>query len=177
MNHILAVVQESEYDVEKAANTFKAAKELSIKLFVFKEKMDKLLDRAINNFINRSGGFSMIGKLGLLLKSDPVGSVVMSDHKVFESFHRSLFNRKTLSQDIEYVLKKDNLEGDEVDLVSLRAGYGQFKATFDSIVESYLAPVIDFDKLIGKLREIVDAVEDPLKWGANLKKQLPVIIG
>lgn len=171
---MLAEVQE-DCSVEEAANTFKACKALGLRLFVFKERLDKALDRAINDFIKRAGGFGVIGKLGLLLKSDPVGSVIMSDHKVFESFHRSLFNRKTLSQDIEYVLR--DLEGDRVQTEALRQAYAQFKATFDAIVEEYLAPVIDFDGLVQKLMDIVVGIEEPLAWGANLKRQLPLIIG
>lgn len=174
VNEILAEVQE-DCTVEEAAKTFKAVKSLSMRLFVFKDRLDKALDRAINDFIKRAGGFSVIGKLGLLLKSDPVGSVIMSDHKVFESFHRSLFNRKTLSQDIEYVLR--DLEGDQVQTEALRQAFAEFKSTFDGLVEAYLAPVIDFDGLIQKLMDIVASIEKPLMWGDDLKQKLPVIIG
>lgn len=162
-------------DLEETTAGFIRIKDLSMKLFVFKTKIDKILDKAINDFIKKSGGFSLIGKLGILLKSDRIGSVIMSEHKVFDSFHRSLFNRKTLSQDIEYVLK--DISGDDIDTNVLRKFYTEFKSIFDAIVEGYLKPVIDFDLLITTLRDIVNSIEDPLEWGEKLKIKIPSIIG
>jgi len=162
-------------DLTQSANAFIAIKSLSLKLFVFKDKIDKLLDKSLNDFIKQAGGFSTIGKLGVLFKSDRIGSMIMAEHKIFESFQRSLFNRKTLSQGIEYVLA--DLEGDLVDKKCLKVAYDQFKETFDKVVMDYLKPTIDFDLLISKLREIVDDIKQPFAWGDALKQQLPLIVG
>lgn len=162
-------------NLSQSTEAFIAIKSLSIKLFVFKEKIDKILDKSINDFIKQAGGFSIIGKLGILFKRDRVGSMIMSEHKIFDSFQRSLFNRKTLSQGIEYVVA--DLEGDLLDKKKLRRVYDEFKECFDSIVMEYLKPVINFEVLIGKLRAIVAEVEDPMEWGEDLKEKLPSIIG
>ncbi len=162
-------------DITQSAEAFIAIKSLSVKFFVFKDKIDKLLDKSLNQFIKQAGGFSTIGKLGVIFKSDPIGSMIMAEHKIFESFQRSLFNRKTLSQGIEYVLA--DLEGDLVDKKSLKVAYDKFKETFDRVVMDFLKPNIDFDLLISKLRKVVSSVEQPLAWGDDLKHSLPLVIG
>ena len=178
MNHIERLVDSIELlNFAKAVEKFIGIKEAAIKLFVFKEKIDARLDKAINAYVKANGGFGTIGKLGVMLKSDKVGSVVMSEHKIFESFHRSLFNRKTLSQDIEYVLR--DLTGTQLDKEELRKCYTKFKTTFDGLVEKYLAPTIDFDNFLVKLDKLVAEMK-PVKlseWNKQLKTQLPDLIG
>ena len=49
----------------------------------------------------------------------------MSEHKQFESYQRAVFNRKTLSQDIEYVLR--DIEGTDIHIDTLRDNFEKYQ--------------------------------------------------
>ena len=51
---------------------------LSNVLYVFKDKIDEKLEEIMNEYISKNGGFEVIGKLGVLLKKDAMGSMILS---------------------------------------------------------------------------------------------------
>ena len=164
-------------DVETADKIFIQIKAFSNKIYVFKEIIDEKLDKIMDLYIERNGGFEIIGKLGVLLKKSIDGSRILTEHKCFEAYNRSLFNRKTLSQDIEYVLK--DLRGDAIDKDKLGKSYSAFKMKFDSLIEDYLKPNIDFDTFKSNMNLFVSNIQKSSPNGEFSEKtleDLPILI-
>jgi hypothetical protein len=105
-------------DLETASKIFIQIKTFSNRLYVFKESIDEKLDKIMNVYIEKNGGFEIIGKLGMLLKKNIDGSRILTEHKCFEAHNRSLFNRKTLCQteagnNCDYLIISDFHNGKE----------------------------------------------------------------
>jgi hypothetical protein len=164
-------------DLEAASHIFIRVKTYSNRLYVFKESIDEKLDKIMNVYIEKNGGFEIIGKLGMLLKKNIDGSRILTEHKCFEAHNRSLFNRKTLSQDIDYVLK--DLRGDAIDEKKLASSYRAFKTKFDSLIEDYLYPKIDFDTFKSNLSLFVSNIlknTNNGEWTEKTLEDLPILI-
>jgi hypothetical protein len=164
-------------DLETASKIFIQIKTYSNRLYVFKESIDEKLDKIMNAYIEKNGGFEIIGKLGMLLKKNIDGSRILTEHKCFEAHNRSLFNRKTLSQDIDYVLK--DLRGDAIDEKKLADSYKAFKTKFDSLIEDYLNPKIDFDTFKSNLSLFVSNIlknTNNGEWTEKTLEDLPILI-
>jgi hypothetical protein len=164
-------------DLESASHIFIRVKTYSNRLYVFKESIDEKLDKIMNVYIEKNGGFEIIGKLGMLLKKNIDGSRILTEHKCFEAHNRSLFNRKTLSQDIDYVLK--DLRGDAIDEKKLASSYRAFKTKFDSLIEDYLYPKIDFDTFKSNLSLFVSNIlknTNNGEWTEKTLEDLPILI-
>ena len=164
-------------DLKEASQAFIQIKMFSNKLYVFKEIIDERLEEIMNSYISKNGGFELIGKLGVFLKTDAIGSMILTEHKCFEAHNRSLFNRKTLSQDIDYVLQ--DLTGDAIDQFKLKECYQTYKDEFDGLLSKYLMPSIDFAKFKSNLKLMTSNIQiDQSKpeWDDTILEKLPVII-
>jgi hypothetical protein len=164
--------------LDQAALIFIQIKTFSNKLYVFKEPIDAKLDEIMNRYIAENGGFEIVGKLGVLLKKDKNGSRILTEHKCFEAHSRSLFNRKTLSQDIEYVIR--DIKGDAIDRVKLKESYDLFKKTFDELINDHLKPEIDFNMFKSNLNLLVSSIQlnsYEIEWSEQILEKLPILIG
>ena len=164
-------------DISAASYVFIQIKTFSNKFYVFKNSIDEKLDEIMNSYISKNGGFELIGKIGVFLKQDSNGSMILTEHKSFEAHNRSLFNRKTLSQDIDYVLK--DLTGDAIDQSKLKECYEIFKEEFDSCISNYLKPNIDFAKFKCNLKLMTSNIridQSKPEWDETILEKLPVLI-
>ena len=157
-------------------------KKLSNKIFFYKENIDADLNVIINGYVNKRGGFGTIGKLALHLKEDVNGSIIVTEHKQFEAYRRAIFNRKTLSQDIDYVLK--NIKGTHLDVKELQEAFNVYKTNFDELIVKYIRPKSDPSSLILDLSKVIEKTatlhasntSTRTKWEASLRKELPALV-
>jgi len=108
----------------------------------------------------------------------------VSEHKQFEAYRRAIFNRKTLSQDIDYVLK--NIKGTNVDVKGLQESFVIYKTHFDELIVKYIRPKVDAEILIDDLQRVVERIlrhskntstnSKTLQWDTQVLKELPVLI-
>ena len=120
-----------------------------------------------------------IGKLAIHLKEDVNGSIIVTEHKQFEAYRRAIFNRKTLSQDIDYVLK--NMKGTHVDVKELHEAFLIYKTNFDELIVKYIRPTVGTDILVHELNKIIEKIRQKnskpaFQWDSHVLKELPVLI-
>jgi hypothetical protein len=65
------------------------------------------------SYKEKKGGSKAISELGLLLNKDPIGTILLSEHKIFEGFTLALFNSNASKHGIEHVLKE--IKGNGID--------------------------------------------------------------
>jgi hypothetical protein len=131
-------------------------KKISNYLIIYKDEIDQFLDDSLNKYFNKNG-FLSIGQLALALKSEPLGAVIVAEHKCFESYNRSIFAKKLPSINIDSVLR--DLDGDSLKKSQLTTEYQKYESTYKSLIENYLKKNIDFDGYISSLSKSVNEVE------------------
>jgi len=165
-------------DLQHTVDSLISIRNFSNKIFFFKKNVDEKLSLILKSIFKKSGNFNLIAKLAQSLKTDPIGSLIVSEHKCFEAFHRSLFNRKTLSQDIKYVL--ENIKGDELDEKKLENDFSVFNSVYEKLLVEYLQPKIKFEKFISNLRLITNKVKvgnsSKLKWDLYIREKIPEVV-
>ena len=117
--------------------------------------------------------------MAIHLKEDVNGSIIVTEHKQFEAYRRAIFNRKTLSQDIDYVLK--NIKGTHVDVKELKEAFFIYKTNFDELIVKYIRPKVGTEILVNELNKILEKIRQknskPLsQMDSNVLKELPVLI-
>jgi hypothetical protein len=104
--------------------------------------------------------------------------VIVSEHKQFESYQRSLFNRNTLSQDIEYVLR--DIEGRDIHIDTLRDNFDKYKQIYQRLVNEFLASEINFNQFMLSFRTKLDAMclndSGKINWDSHVENNLSTII-
>ena len=169
-----------EKDVDTAAKIFIEMKKISNYLIIYKDEIDQFLDDSLNKYFNKNG-FLSIGQLALALKPEPVGAVIVAEHKCFESYNRSIFAKKLPSINIDNVLR--DLEGDSVEKSKLKTEYQKYESTYKSLIENYLKKNIDFEGYISSLSKSVNKVKidtdkgfTQIDWDSSIKDELSNII-
>jgi hypothetical protein len=148
---------------------------------MFKKEIDSELDKFLSLFVRENGGFAVIGKLALQLKNSgsALGSLIVSEHKQFESYQRSVFNRRTLSNDINYVLR--DIKGSGIDTEQLKSCFESYELTYKKLVNEYLAPSINITQFISNLKTLISGYRSndnkKISWNSRLETLLPKLIG
>ena len=176
--------------LDSSSKVFRWIKYMSNIFLMFKKEIDAALDDLINMFIKVNGGFGFgfIGKLAIQLKNNgnALGSLIVTEHKQFECYKRSLFYRKTLSNDVKYVLA--DIQGSDMDKESknsmkdyLLSAFERYESTYKRLVEEYLGPKINLKQFVSNfiLKEVNPIKSDnicKINWNKKIEKKLPELI-
>ena len=105
--------------------------------------------------------------------------MIVSEHKQFESYQYSLFNRKTLSNDIKYVLR--DLKGTDVDTHQLEKAFKKYETTYKILVDEYLAPDIKLNQFLANFKIILNQIRltdvNRINWNSKIEDLLPELVG
>jgi hypothetical protein len=97
----------------------------------------------------------------------------VAEHKVFQSFTLSLFNEKTSTHDIDYVIK--DLTGDLIDKPRLKKRYEEFRAEYDTLIKRHLKKDMQYGELIADTKHLAGVVkqnEGNIDWDATVKSKV-----
>ncbi|ETN98664.1 hypothetical protein RFI_38828, partial [Reticulomyxa filosa] len=105
-----------------------AMKIMSVHIFSFKDDINKHIDEVLGVYKEKNKGGICIPKLALLLEKDRagIGEMIVAEHAVFKGYSVSLFNVKTKSHGVDYVLEKLDIKGNKTDLTKLKTKYLEF---------------------------------------------------
>ena len=166
-------------NIEDAASAFLKIKKMGNVLLLFKSEVDDALDSLLNKYINKNG-FASVGRLAMALKEEPIGNVIVAEHKAFLSYHRSLFNKKTSNQKIDNVLNE--IKGDLIDIDKLKEAYKSYEEKFQELIQKYLKPNLDLDGFISNLKIKINRIKpilgkhNKIDWENNIIDELPDLI-
>ena len=166
-------------ELKEAATIFSNLKKIGNTLLLFKTEIDEVLNKLLEKYIKKNGS-DCIGRLALALKSEPIGNVLVAEHKCFEFYNRSLFNQKTLSQNIENVVNQ--IEGNSIDKEKLKKEFNNYNSIYKNLIDNYLRPNVDYRSFISNLKTVVNKVKpnvenhNKIDWDNYIKDELPNII-
>ena len=168
-----------DFDYRELTESLKKIKHISNNLPYFKERVDKYLDGIFEKIKMRTDGNVVISRIGALLNTDMIGGILVSEHKVFEGFSLSIFNRKVETQDINYVLK--NLRSsDKISREKLEKRFRRYEEKYKEIVQNFLGKDIDYNKIISQLKILVGSgvidEEGQLDWDQSMSDKIPDIL-
>jgi hypothetical protein len=178
MNQLYENAEKKE--IQAASKIFIDTKRLSQNFVMFNSEINEFLEQKLNEFVNIKG-FDSIGSLALCLKDSPIGSVIVSEFSCFESYNRSVFNKKIQSQGIAYVLDNIADNSNKIDKPLLRSYYETFDKTYNDLIEKYLRPDVNYSELKSNLLFIINKVkldtsQTKIDWDIHIQKELPSIL-
>lgn len=144
-----------------------------------KQKIDGVLNDILAKYKSKNHrDTEAIPKLAIRIGKERIGKIILSEHKIFEGYMLSLWNQRVQAQDIEYVMR--HLEGDGI-TKNLKEKFAAFDKLYTQLVEEYLDANVNYDKLIGNLRVLVnDAISQKDftrgEWKGNTFKSIPKIL-
>ena len=162
-------------DAEEAAYHLIQMKILSDNITNFKKPIDEKIDNGLKNFKNKKGknGGQAISKLGTILNNDPIGKIIISEHKILEGFLLALFNDKVQKHDINYVL--ENLVGDALNIEKLRKRYYEFDKVYTKLVKENLKPDLDLKEFVSNM-DLKFKNKKADRWNASINETIPSLI-
>ena len=160
-------------EVEIAAQDFCKTKQLSQIFFIYKSTVDSLIDIGLNKYIE-SKGFQAIGALGTFLKSLKIGSIMLTEHKIFESYQRSLFMSKTKLRDINIVLEELNKKNKDINDSELKKFYAKYDEVFKKVVNDNLSSKLDLSNITSDIKQKKLNNSD---WDNYTSEILPTVLG
>ncbi|CAF4669347.1 unnamed protein product [Rotaria sp. Silwood1] len=154
-------------------------KRVSNNIPLFKFKINRILEQALNQYKNRTKGTMNFSKLGAILNQDVsgIGQSIVDEIKTFQGYTLSLFNEKTQRYDINYVLK--NLKGDFIEIDQLTKRYREFQNIYDSLIKKYFKIDIDLQKVIANTKLIavnIKQTSDVNKWDSHVRDGIPMLL-
>ncbi|ETO04540.1 hypothetical protein RFI_32857, partial [Reticulomyxa filosa] len=119
----------SNLNADKIMPVLIAIKLISVYIFSFKEIINKRIDQLLSAYKREHKGIN-IPALALKLEKDPdrIGEMIVAEHNAFKGYNVSLFNVKTQSHGIDYILKRMEAKGDKVDASKLEKKYEEFNS-------------------------------------------------
>jgi hypothetical protein len=101
------------------------------------------------------------------------------EHKQFESYRHSIFYKKTLCNNIEYVLKE--IRGSDIDKKVLKNCYDKYESDYKSLINEYLKPKINLTRFMGNFKNIIYNLKitdsKKINWNSKIEENLPKIFG
>lgn len=160
---------------EETAHSLIQMKILSENVTIFKTRIDAKIDGFLKTFKNSKGknGGRAISRLGTILNNDPIGKIIVSEHKIFEGFLLVLFNDKVQKHDINYVLQ--NISGDELNKEKLKKRYLEFDKIYTKLVKDYLKPDIDLKEYVANIDLKYKSIKTD-KWNASINEKIPSLM-
>jgi hypothetical protein len=105
--------------------------------------------------------------------------MIISEHRQFESYQRSVFNTKTFSNDIKYVLR--DIQGSDIDTKKMEDCFEIYYKTYKKLIYEYLSVDINFTQFISNLKNITSELKstnnNKINWNGRIERELPVLIG
>ncbi|CAF0744473.1 unnamed protein product [Adineta steineri] len=169
-------VIQSGTTIDNIASSLINIKRASRDIVPLRKRIDERIDKAINHYKSIRKETGDIGKLGTILNLDKtgIGQSIISEHKAFEGYARSIFNEKTQRHGIDYVL--DNLRGDLIDKDQLKKRYNEFHDLYENLIEENLKTKLELQKLISNIKIIAGNIKqtsDIFDWDADIRTKIP----
>ncbi|CAF0828795.1 unnamed protein product [Adineta steineri] len=169
-------VIQSGTTIDNIASSLINIKRASRDIVPFRKRIDERIDKAINHYKSIRKESGDIGKLGTILNLDKtgIGQSIISEHKAFEGYARSIFNEKTQRHGIDYVLS--NLRGDLIDKDQLKKRYDEFHNLYKDLIEENLKTKLELQKLISNIKLIAGNIKqtsDTFEWDAGIRTKIP----
>jgi hypothetical protein len=99
------------------------------------------------------------------------------EHKQFESYQNSIFNKKTLCNNIDYVLK--DIKGSDIDQRILKNCYDKYESVNKRLIDDYLEPKINYTQFMANFKNIINSLKindsKKINWNTKIEENLPVI--
>ena len=167
---------ENNESIEEVSVHLIKMKTLSENLPIFKKEIDDKIDNALKHYKNKRGknGGVAISKLGTFLSIDPIGKLVIEEHKIFEGYQIAMFNGKVQKHDIEYVLANtsDPIEGASINSNKLLKRYLEFDNAYKTLLEENLKPDVNLSKFVEQIKSKFRNKKIE-KWDSNLIQTIP----
>ena len=175
-------IEVSGDNAETVSQKFIRIKFFAENLTMFDKKINREIDKALQNFKMKQGSAG-ISKLCMKLEKFDIGNRLIAEHSIFAGENWRRRREKMQNQDnLEYVLKK--LDGDELDSDVLRSRCTLFKKTYDELLTTYLFNAkedeIKTDAIVMRIKMIIGEVkqDNPRKitWDETLRDSIPEIL-
>ncbi|ETO01668.1 hypothetical protein RFI_35772, partial [Reticulomyxa filosa] len=127
-------------DIDHIIPHLVSMKMISICIFSFKEMVNKHIDDLLNIYKRQHKDGVSISKLALKLEKDPsgIGETIVAEHNAFKGYNVALFNVKTKSHGVDYVLEKIDGKGDKIMIDRLNRKYVAFEKCYKRLIEENL---------------------------------------
>jgi hypothetical protein len=100
------------------------------------------------------------------------------EHKQFESYQHSIFNKKTLCNNIDYVLK--DIKGSDIDQKILKNCYDKYESVYMRLIKDYLEPEINYTQFMANFKNIISSLKitdsKKINWNTKIEENLPAIL-
>jgi predicted GTPase len=178
---IEAELENESAKVENVGLCLIEMKTISDNIPAFKDRITQRIDQRLNAFKNAAGGGVALAKLGTLLNQDKrgIGQVIISEHKCFKGYTVFLFNTKTQQHDMDYVLRKLEASGVDINAGLLKKRSDEFYSEYFALRSKYLSPTVDYEKLIAEINTYVGSLRisaGKIEWNAELRAKIPKLM-
>ncbi|ETN97116.1 hypothetical protein RFI_40415, partial [Reticulomyxa filosa] len=171
----------SNLNADKVMPVLIAMKLISVYIFSFKEIVNKRIDQLLGAYKRKDTGIN-IPTLALKLEKDPdgIGKMIVAEHNAFKGYNVSLFNAKTRSHGIDYILERMETKGDKKDASKLKKKYDEFDSLYRELIKQNLTE----DKqnmiiLVNNTKLITRGIEqkpDDVNWNATIRNKIPELM-
>jgi len=162
---------EKEKSMLIVADNLKSIKLIGTNIPLLKAKINEKIDEILNNYKVQHNSLVFV-QLGKIFNGDShgIGQRIISEHTLFQGYVLNLFNEKTQTYRVEYVLSK--IRGDEIEKTLLKKRYDEFRNIYDTLIHDYLRSNINLVPLISDIKitagDLVQ-IKNNIKWTANIR--------
>ncbi|ETO00754.1 hypothetical protein RFI_36686, partial [Reticulomyxa filosa] len=123
-----------------------------------------------------------IAMLALNLEKDPsgIGEMIVAEHNAFKGYNVALFNSKTMSHGIDYVLKKIRAKDDQINTENLKEKFNKWNNLYRQLTKENLRncePNITL--LVSNAKMSISKIKqkpDNVKWDAKIRNKVPELM-
>ncbi|ETN99978.1 hypothetical protein RFI_37480, partial [Reticulomyxa filosa] len=126
-------------DVDNVISRLLSMKTMSIYMFNFKEVVNKRIDEFLNAYKRQCKDGTGIAMLALKLEKDSsgIGEMIVAEHNAFKGYNVALFNSKTMSHGIDYVLEEIGAKNDQIN-TDLKEKFNKCDDLYRRLIEENL---------------------------------------
>ncbi|ETO00545.1 hypothetical protein RFI_36895, partial [Reticulomyxa filosa] len=169
-------------NVENVIPRLLSMKTMSLYMFSFKEVVNKRIDEFLNTYKRQRKDGTGIAMLALKLEKDPsgIGEMIVAEHNAFKGYNVALFNSKTMSHGIDYVLEEIRTKDDQIDTEDLKEKFKKFNDLYRQLTKENLQECgLNITLLINNAKMSISKIEqkpDNVKWDANTRNKVPELM-
>jgi len=127
------------FTLDNIARTLKIIQKIGVKVFGLKILIEKYIEQILNYFIEQKGYHQLEMLKSFLEDSEQdyvYGRIIIDKQKAFKENSIQIFNRKTQTHGIDYVLEK--LEGTDLNLPALKRLFEEFQYQYQDLIKKNL---------------------------------------
>ncbi|ETO08396.1 Helicase conserved domain containing protein [Reticulomyxa filosa] len=123
--------------IESIIPSLLAMKQMSVHIFRFKDVINNRIDELVNAYKRKYKDIPMLA-LSLEKDSTGMGEMIVAEHNVFKGYTVALFNQKTQSHGIDYVLQHIEVKKGKIDKIKLAKRYEEFLNMYRKVIKDNL---------------------------------------